>query len=177
MLSHSNLTIIIAGAIAGLSVSLNPIYLAYGKPSSKVTTASRELAAKTLIEKLNTQQGEAYIKDRAFRSKFSDFPFPINPDISSYEYTIIIRDKRDFDFQVVTHYAIARRPGLKSYIGAVHARLGIDKKGASNQQVKISSVVCQSIRPTTAKSDLQVIFTSLNPPMCATESVRVGGVD
>jgi hypothetical protein len=140
MLSHSNLAIIIAGAIAGLSISLNPIHLAYGKPSPKVTTASRELAAKTLISKLNSQQGEAYIKDGAFRSKFSDFPFPINPDTRSYEYTIIIQDKGNFEFQVVTHYAIARRPGLKSYIGAVHARLGIDKKGTSNQQVKMSSV-------------------------------------
>lgn len=177
MLIKSKLSIIITGVMAGLFFSLSPIHLVYGASSSKVTTASRELAAKTLIAKLNSQQGEAYIKNGEFRSKFGDFPFPINPDISSYEYTIIAPDKSSFEFEVVTHYAIARRPRLKSYVGAVHARPGTDKQGISNPQVKISSVVCQSIRPTTVKSNLQVIFTSENPPACAIESARIGGVN
>lgn len=101
----------------------------------------RHSEGKTNVGAMNRAQQAFYLEKELFTSNWHDLGFTIPTENKNYRYSIIVSDEK----RMVHNLAIAKGPGLKSYIGIVT----LSKTSVTNESTT-SSVICESDQPTTA---------------------------
>jgi signal peptidase I len=101
----------------------------------------RQSEGKTNVGAMNRAQQAFYLEKEHFTSNLHDLGLRIPTEKKNYRYSIIVSDEK----RMVQNMAIAKVPGLKSYIGIV----AVSKTSVTNESTT-SGVICESDQPTTA---------------------------
>ncbi|HEY9669899.1 MAG TPA: signal peptidase I [Waterburya sp.] len=101
----------------------------------------RQSEGKTNVSAMNRAQQAFYLEKERFTSNLHDLGLGIQTETKNYRYSIIVSDEK----RMVQNMAIAKVPGLKSYIGITT----LSKTSVTNESMT-SGVICESEQPTTA---------------------------
>ncbi|WRH67678.1 MAG: type IV pilin-like G/H family protein [Planktothrix sp. GU0601_MAG3] len=109
-----------------------------------------QLEAKQYIEIMNRGNQASYTKYNLFRTNLEEFIKGIPEETRNYLYNIRVVDEKN----MVQSVAMAKRDGLKSYIGVVF----LEPSPISNINTK--SIICESDQPTQKVPSQPVLFSN-----------------
>lgn len=109
-----------------------------------------QLEAQQYIEIMNGGNQASYTKYNVFRTNLEEFIKGLPEETRNYRYNIRVVDEKN----MVQSVAIAKRDGLKSYIGVVYI------EPSPINTVNTKSIICESDQPTQKVPPQPVLFSN-----------------
>jgi Type IV pilin-like G and H, putative len=141
------------GTAALLTVTIGTIHPAAAQSSSPLALSQAE-GGKALMQLTRAQQSY-YLENSQFSRTLAPLATGVPSFTLNYQQRIIVQNRSS-----VVHYAIARRPNLKSFVGRI--TIGTD----SNGNFRSYTIVCENNRPA-IHIPAQPSIGPNNRPVCA----------